>query len=99
MAFVYITEYAEVPQLNGESLSIGTEPGVAEQQVAIAAGSTQSSAFNAKTKFIRVHTDAIVSIKIGANPTAVNTAHRLAANQTDFYGVAQGDKLATITNT
>jgi hypothetical protein len=32
------------------------------------------------------------------NPTAVATAQRLAANETRYYGVNPGEKIAVITN-
>lgn len=99
MAKVFIKEYADVPMFNGLPLQVGNEPGVAEQVVAVGVGSTQSAAFNAKTKFIRVHTDVICSIAFGANPTADANSARMAADQTEFFGVKGGDKLATITNT
>jgi hypothetical protein len=99
MAFIYVTEYAEIAQLNGESVSIAKEPELVEQQVAIGGASVQSSAFNAKTKFIRVHADAICSIKIGSSPTAVATAKRMAANQTEYFAVDATHKIAVITNT
>jgi len=52
--------------------------------VAIGAGSVQSSAFNAKTRFVRLHADAICSIEFGTNPTAAATTARMAAGQTEF---------------
>src|SRR3546814_2115950 len=69
-----------------------SEPPVTEQTVAIGATSTQSSAFNAKTRLIRVHVDAIASILIGANPTAAATNKRMAANQTEVFRVTPGHK-------
>ena len=70
-----------------------------QQTVAIGGSSAQSSAFNVTTNLIRVHVDAICSINIGSNPTATTTTARLAANQTEYFTVNPGDKLAVITNT
>lgn len=102
MATVYITEYALMPlDQNNRNVPIGYEPALAYQTVAIGAGSVQSAAFNSLTRFVRIHCDAICSIKFGTNPTAVTTETRLAANQTEFFGI-QGDrtyKVAVITNT
>jgi hypothetical protein len=58
-----------------------------------------SAPFDPRTKFIRVHTDAICSIAIGVNPTAVATEMRMAANQTEYFGVGANSKIAVITNT
>lgn len=99
MAVLYISEYADLPLHNGQLIAAGNEPSLAEQTVAIGAGSVQSAAFNAKTKFVRLHTDAICSVKFGSNPTATATTPRLAANSTEFFGVAPGHKVAVITNT
>jgi hypothetical protein len=100
MAVLYITEYISqaIDGLNN-TLAAGKEPAVAQQTIAIGAGSVASAAFNAQTKFVRVHTDAVCSIKFGTAPVAVATAQRMAANATEFYGVVPGDKIAVITNT
>lgn len=100
MAKVFISEYARAPLgINGQLLAAGEEPALAVQVVAIGGSSVQSSAFNAKTKFIRVHTDAVCSIDIGSNPTATANTARLAANSTEYFGVYPAHKIAVITNT
>jgi len=104
MATLYVAEYsaiANVLHALGSTRMAGQapqEPVVAEQTVAIAGSSTQSGAFNASTTFIRVHVDAICSVAIGTNPTATTTNKRLAANQTEYFGVTSGQKIAVITN-
>lgn len=102
MATLYIAEYAAEPMgANGQTLAMAQEPPVAEQTLTIAGVSAASSAFNAKTKYIRVHTDAICSIVVDTNPTATGAKKRLAANTTEYFGVPQGQsyKIAVITNT
>jgi hypothetical protein len=101
MAVLYITEFDTTKIIEGAGAPgiITDEPPLAEQTVAIGAGSVQSAAFNAGTQMIRVHTDAVCSIAIGTNPTASATTRRLAANQTEYYGVMAGQKLAVIQNT
>lgn len=101
MAVLYLSEYVMVGAigLGGNAAPVAYEPSNAEQTVAIAVGSTQSSAFKANTNFIRVHVDAICSIAIGANPTATATVKRLAANQTEYFAVPNGYKIAVIQNT
>lgn len=100
MATLYISEYTEgaVSQVpNG--LPLAAEPPVAEQTVALSGTSAQSNAFNGKTRIIRVHTDAICSILVGANPTATTAKKRLPADHTEYFSVQPGDKIAGITNT
>jgi hypothetical protein len=99
VATVYITEYARVAIDGRGVIQAGEEPSLAEQTVAIGVGSAQSSALNAKTRFVRVHADAICSIKFGSNPTAVATEKRMAANSTEFFGIGETSlKIAVITN-
>ena len=100
MATIYISEYAGIcspgPEFNG--MQAPAEPALAEQAVNISGSSTQSAAFNAQTRFIRCHTDSICSILFGVNPTAVTSAKRMAASQTEYFGVVTGQKLAVISN-
>lgn len=97
MAVLYISEFHDVALMNGLP-QIAQTPPAAQQTVAIGGASVQSAAFNALTRFVRVHTDAICSIRFGSNPTVVATDARLAANQTEYFGVNPGDKIAVISN-
>lgn len=102
MAKLFITEYeAQGRDAKGIALeSMPNEPALVEQTpVVIGAGSLQSAAFNAATKYVRIHADAICSIKFGTNPTATANTMRMAANQTEMFAVRPGDKVAVITNT
>lgn len=106
MAKLYITEYAN----NGRELKknisqTASEPRLADQTIAIGASSAQSSALNAKTRIVRLHTDAICSVAVGDNPTATANAFRMAANQTEYIAVSDdlflngaAPKIAVITN-
>lgn len=108
MAFLYIAEYAELPI--GPAGRIGQfalQPPLVEQAIANTAGNTQSSAFNAQTRYVRLHNDASnpVAIKFGTNPTAVaagaSGTMRMAANQTEYFAVPpnQAFKVAVILST
>lgn len=99
---VYITEFARYGRSSdGYKMPVPEEPRVANQTVAVGAGSVQSSAFNALTSVIRIHTDVICSIELGTNPTASATTRRMAANTTEYIAVPLNAafKLAAITNT
>ncbi len=97
MANVYVTEYAALAR-DGFNFHIaaGLEPAIAEQKVTFTT-TTQSNAFNEQTRFVMVHVDAICHVAFGDNPTATTGAHRLAANETRFYGVRPGQKIAFVT--
>jgi hypothetical protein len=97
MAALYITEYQEVMKLNGV-VQVPVEPAIAEQKVTFTT-TTQSAAFNAATRFVRIHTDAICSIKFGLSPVAVVTEKRMAADSTEYFAVSTGHKVAAVTNT
>lgn len=93
---LYIAEFDGV--LTGRP-PMANMPPVAEQKISIGGTSTQSSAFNGKTTYIRVHAAAICSIAVGNNPTATTSNMRMAAGQTEYFVVKAGDKIAVITNT
>jgi hypothetical protein len=97
MATAYITEYSNLAIVDYGRLQVPQDPPIAEQTVAIGS-EAKSNAFNAATRFIRIHVDAICSIKIGTAPTATTSSGRLAANQTEFRGVNPGDKISVISN-
>lgn len=98
MAVLYITEFNAIG--GGGNFPVGGayQPPVAEQTVAIGGGSAQSAAFNTNTLFVRLHTDAICSIEFGVSPSATTTTARMAANQTEYFNVVPGQKVAVITN-
>lgn len=95
MGTLYITEY-----YSGSSAGIPVvrKPALVTQTVGIGAGSLQSAAFGGDTKLIRVHTDAICSVAFGTNPVATTSDARMAANQTEYWEVVPGLKLAVISN-
>lgn len=101
MSVCYISEYAHLGA-DGRTLWLNSplEPPIAEQTVAIGA-EAKSAAFNASTKFVRVHVDAVCSILFGTAPTATTSKKRMAANTTEYFAVPMGQsyKLSVITNT
>lgn len=104
MATLYITEFKAIEPL-GKSwgaqafAQAAAQPAVAEQTVAIGGSSVSSSAFNPATTFVRLHTDSTCSIEFGSGPTASATTARMTANQTEYFGVSAGMKVAVIANT
>lgn len=102
MAKFYIREYKDMPQTIGNSMQMGAEPGVDQAPVAIGV-EAKSAIFAATTKFVRVHTDAICSFKVGvaASTTADTNSARMAAGQTEFFGITPGlgHVISVISNT
>lgn len=66
------------------------------QSVAIGAASTQSVAFGANSKYIRLVATQNCYVAFGANPTALVTSILLIANVVEFFGVTPGQKLAVL---
>lgn len=97
MALCFIEEYlTSQAKLSGQ---VAQEPSNTSQTpLVIAASSSQSAPFGANTYMIRVHVDAIASVAIGPNPTAVITNKRFAKDQTEYFGVLPGHSLAVIAN-
>jgi hypothetical protein len=101
MAVLYVAEFQFMGQVPSASGQMAQQAPLAEQTASIGGSSaTLTNPFNAKTAFIRVHTDAICSIKVGASPTATTSTARMAANQTEYFGVPVGAgwNIAVISN-
>lgn len=101
MATLYISEFTRIKiDAHGQPvMAPDWDSLVAEQFVAITGSSLQSAALNSATTFVLQEVDAICSLAYGKSPTAVTTAHRLAANEVRFYGASGGNKIAVIANT
>ena len=58
----YISEYATLGSTsNGGPAQIASLPAIIDQKIDFSGGATSSAAFNAATKFIRIHCDAACS--------------------------------------
>jgi hypothetical protein len=91
MGILYITEYAEM-QIGpaGRQGQMPLEPPLAEQAITFTTH-VESAAFNAKTRFVRLHTDTNCFVVFGTAPTAVTSTNgRMAANQTEYRAVPLG---------
>lgn len=96
MSTLYVTEYARSGIDSRSTLPAAEVPSITTQAVTIGASSTQSSAFNAQTTLVRVHTDAKCHIMFGADPTATTSLARMAADTTEYFAVKAGHKIAVI---
>jgi hypothetical protein len=75
---------------------------VAPYSITITGGQTLSAVFSSTTRFLEIHCDAICSIDINVNPTAVTSAGRLGAGERIFYPLRPGVanlRLAVTSNT
>ncbi|MCP4328412.1 MAG: hypothetical protein GY791_08250 [Alphaproteobacteria bacterium] len=100
MANLYIREYAYLARdENGGLAQIGSEPAQAGQSVSFTT-SSQSAAFQADTRFIRIIADADAYLDFGASPTAaVADGLLVKANEAEYFGVVPGHKVAAYDGT
>lgn len=101
MAFAYIREYADIVQKANGGVQMGAEPAILDQApVTIGAGANPSAAFNPLTRVIRINVDVVCSFLIGpAGSVATTNNARMAAGQTEYFGVRPGDIVSFIANT
>lgn len=90
MTVIFITEYAAMaPDAVNRTTPMPQEPPITTQTVAIGV-EAKSSAFNANTAFVRLHSDAICSVLVGDGVTATTSSPRMAQDQTEYFGVKKG---------
>ena len=90
----------------GSAGSILPMPPDRQQVLSIGDASVQSAPFGTGAPvaagqthmMIRVHCDVACSVSVGANPTATHADARLAPNQTEYFGVQVGQRIAVIAN-
>jgi len=99
MAFLYVAEFSTFGMDPNTGQAVAKVPPLVEQKLANAGAAVLSSAFNAATRFVRLHTDSICSVAFGAAPVATTSNMRFAANQTEYFAVNAGDSLSVILNT
>lgn len=99
MATLYVSEFGDLAIGRAQAMNF---PPLRTQTVAIGGTSEKTAlGFTENTRMVRVHTDAICSIMVGplASVTAAATDPRMAADQTEYFGVRPGEGIAVITNT
>ena len=85
-----ISEYTQLGQdVRGSEIPVAREPSHAAQSVTYTT-STASSAFNSRTRFIRVICDAKAHFDFGGAPTATATSP-------EYFAVISGQKVAFTT--
>lgn len=98
MATLYITEYERMAtDADGRPMPVAGREIIAHQTRSLSSSSAQSSAFNARTKYVRLFTDTACFVLFGANPTATTSHIPLAANATEYFEVNGSDKIAART--
>lgn len=96
MAVVTIREYEHVTAVSNGVVQVGQEPALAVQKLSVNETSQLASAFNVRTRFIRVHTDVAVAIAFGDDPEAVS-GEDMVGGQTEYFGVTPEVRFAVRT--
>ena len=98
-ATAYVTEFSWNPQTVVYQAAM-TGPGlyITTQTLAIGVSSVSSAAFSQSTTLIRINVDTTCSVSFGTAPTATTTSMRIPANQTEYFVVPPGTKVAVIAN-
>jgi hypothetical protein len=92
MATLNVTEYAELANYPVGVFLMGVEPALARQSVTFTT-STESSALQAGTRFLRLVADADAYLEFAASPTATAASTRLKADTVEFIAVEPGQGL------
>lgn len=93
MATLWVTEYADISAMGGGPAQAGKEPAVADQSVTFTTA-TQSAAFTAKTRLVRLYSSVACHVLFGADPTATAAKQKLAADTEYWRGVTPGQKVS-----
>jgi len=95
MATLSISEYAvmAVGADGHQYAPMALEPALADQETTFTTAA-QSTAFNAKTRFVRLVASANCRVVFGSNPTALAASQRLVADVEYWRGVIPGHKVS-----
>ena len=96
MSTLYITELKATGNSDsGSQMQVASQPGVTSQKVTFTT-TTQSTAFNASTKFVRLHPKNNCHVVFGTNPTATTDDMPMLADSVEYFAVIPGYKLAVV---
>lgn len=102
MAKVYVEGFTQLAKdRNTYQMSVPLDPPVFQDILDTTSGADFTAALPDTVTMVRVHTDGIVSLKIGAGVTATVNDGRMAAGQTEYRGIqaGAGHRVSAITNT
>ena len=95
MAKLYFSEYSTIGAFASPA-QMAMEPSITKQTVDFTSGEAKSAALNARTRFVRVWSDADCCLAVGVDPTADTSSLPIAAKAPEYFGVAPGDKISVV---
>jgi hypothetical protein len=97
MAKLFISEFNNTARdARGNEIHIPPFPPRAEQAVDFTAGATQSAAFGADTRYVRLVADEACNYAVGPSPTATTNSAYLPANVVEYISVPPAEKISVI---
>lgn len=81
---------------SGDVMQIAYMPAISSENITTSGTSAQSTVFADNCNYVRLDGDTTERILFGANPTALSTSTRLRADNTEYFAVKPGQKLAAI---
>lgn len=101
MSTLFCSEYGTLGFPGGWFAQCPAGIPLAEQHVTISGSSAALNPTGATTKLVQLNTDVAccLAFALGATPTAVVTAHRMAANETRMYVLPPNTTIAVIAAT
>jgi hypothetical protein len=93
VARLSIREYEHISAVARGIVPVGEEPAVASQTLTISGVSNPSAAFNARTRFVRIHTDVNCSLDWAVAPVAVAGSCDMVAGQTEYFGIVNSSNM------
>lgn len=97
MAELYVAEFENLAfDQNGKPVLTGKCPPLNEQKKTFTTSAAVDTAFNNKTRFVRIMVDADAHIAFGTSPTATTSNMPISANTPEYFGVNAGHKVAAV---
>jgi hypothetical protein len=97
MPTVDLTEYFHLASdSDGDAIPGGLEPSYRNQQLTPGTVAAVSEQLHENTRFVRIHTDTTIRVKVSAGGLADQTCMRMQAGQTEFLGVRPGQLTISI---
>ncbi len=92
MSELIVTGYEyKATDAKGREVEAGEEPATEVQNQTVGVAAVSFTAFNARTRFVRLHAEAACHISFTG--TAAGEITKLAAGQTEFFGLPVGNIL------
>ena len=102
MAIGYVAEFSVLPrELRNQLMMLPHHPAIAQQEVDFTAGVTESAAFAAGVRYIRITSDTTARYLVGAaggTDAEASNSNFLLAGTVEYLAVAEGNVISWFIN-